>query len=285
MALHLGLNPFFIRSAVWKVGMVLECHVTQRLNPFFIRSAVWKAAAQRAGHQPFVSIPSSSGLLFGTKLAARKDPRISLNPFFIRSAVWNQAAAKAAGLEGSQSLLHQVCCLERSLRVLSVLDERLNPFFIRSAVWNARRARYVHVPRSQSLLHQVCCLEDIQCPVSAKQAVSIPSSSGLLFGRRRGRTSASTRCLNPFFIRSAVWKTAGCRTRTGGRVSIPSSSGLLFGTHTDLVPSDACRLNPFFIRSAVWKERIDRKRSGGRVSIPSSSGLLFGIRRSSRGAQ
>ena len=130
----------------------------------------------------------------------------------------------------SQSLLHQVCCLEPSGTTDALMRPCLNPFFIRSAVWKGP----VLVPR----------------PVGG---VSIPSSSGLLFGRPVMSTRAPPMRLNPFFIRSAVWNHIG---------------------------SDLARvhgLNPFFIRSAVWKIWELYEKSPQYVSIPSSSGLLFGI--------
>ena len=57
--------------------------------------------------------------------------------------------------------------------------------------------------------------------------------------------------LNPFFIRSAVGMDDAWNDRKAGDVLIPSSSGLRLEYLNDVQASLCMRLNPFFIRSAV----------------------------------
>ena len=151
-----------------------------------------------------VSIPSSSGLLFGIPPLLPDAGLHRLNPFFIRSAVWKRASTCASVCPGSQSLLHQVCCLEEPGRALR--GDASQSLLHQVCCLEKHRCRSSPTSRSQSLLHQVCCLEIRRLPRSGA-------------GRR----------LNTFFIRSAVWNGPPCGPAPSASVSIPSSSGLLFG--------------------------------------------------------
>ena len=126
-----------------------------------------------------------------------------LNPFFIRSAVGIPPSGEP-----------------------SQLQDRLNPFFIRSAVGMRHEpeqlpSRGVLIPSSSGLR-----LEFQFRIVAAFDSVLIPSSSGLRLESRPVRTCSSSRCLNPFFIRSAVGIPPEREPGGGGCVLIPSSSGL-----------------------------------------------------------
>ena len=79
------------------------------LNPFFIRSAVGIDHGTVAANVSGVSIPSSSGLRLESRKASKLAKQVCLNPFFIRSAVGIKALAKYFPDTVSQSLLHQVC--------------------------------------------------------------------------------------------------------------------------------------------------------------------------------
>ena len=206
----------------------------------------------------------------------------------------------------SQSLLHQVCGWNQTFGGCPSPGYGLNPFFIRSAVGTASASsmcttRIVSIPsssglrlermghemvrtehRSQSLLHQVCGWNFGPEGIAITADVSIPSSSGLRLELRSRGNRHHRRCLNPFFIRSAVGTHMNMKTDQTGMVSIPSSSGLRLERKTN--PKCSRReggLNPFFIRSAVGTENESEVQPEGRgVSIPSSSGLRLELRMS-----
>ena len=129
----LGLNPFFIRSAVG-IHATVNGAIVGSLNPFFIRSAVGIERRQMDDRRRHVLIPSSSGLRLEWCNNNRRNTIHRLNPFFIRSAVGMHSPPRATAtgsvlIPSSSGLRLEYMDYERCVRTL-----RLNPFFIRSAV-------------------------------------------------------------------------------------------------------------------------------------------------------